>query len=386
MAKYTRVVEEELMPKVRANLKNPANRLMINELFKKIYNKNFETLTDIAPMKIILFSAEYKETVHLITGITVKDAKAAIDKSDDIRSDVQVVNPFTVTLACMIRGVYELKDEKLLNSAMMIFTLFYYPSIYSKYFRFDPNPAIMRYVIENMSNKFKLRQLGSLIAALVDMSQTCMETNIKKLVSGKDSDMVLYINDLKSRLNSFFKNITREFREAHANQNFIQIDQDDMSEDSYHETDGSSTIVLRVANKVATKITTVDPNYALVDFAAKTGGVSPMEFRNFMNEFFRCEKVKKINDVTSLIGSLTNQYLLEGGKEENIKGTSFFIKGMKILRKTGNDTDVKIVNDALNTIVSDYTTIGVKVTRQASINNYKKAIFAYVVLATQKYV
>ena len=54
------------------------------------------------------------------------------------------------------------KNTDLANYALMYLALSMYPSLHYKYFPFEPNPQIMDYTINNLSNRYKIKQLGTI--------------------------------------------------------------------------------------------------------------------------------------------------------------------------------------------------------------------------------
>lgn len=165
------VLVTELYPKIEKGLSNKDNIKKYEQLISSYIDKHGEVLSAIGPTKMILFTDRESLPVFEIAGVTPAEVKAIKNKSPDIKSSGQILNiPFNTLMAMVIRYFTITKNEKLLKLSILYLGLSMYPSIYTKYFKFEPNENIMNYTINNLSKRFKLKRTGNL---MVTIGETC---------------------------------------------------------------------------------------------------------------------------------------------------------------------------------------------------------------------
>lgn len=370
-----------IYPTVEKNLSLKSNQEKIKKRMDEYLNKNSKFLTEIAPMHQVIFSDDFKETIITSCGINPQDVKKVIKESHDIDSSGMTVNYFNLSMTLAIRYALISKNDKLLSQLVTIFSVSMYPLLYRKYFKFDPKETIMEYVVNNMSNKFKLKTEG-LWGELLRMGNVCLENNRKSLTRGYDIDCVKYVLDLRSRMNSFFKNIYREFDKAHKENNFVNLDSDNYDEDNYIEADNNMYVVKRYTDAAVMRLSTEGVDMRLVTYSAKLCQVSVNELRNYLQNIIVDDRM---NDLRTITESILYLYINESQeKAETIKSNRFLIECLNIYKKANStDKNIIIIKELLDKLLKEGTNLFLKTSRVASINNYRRALFTFFVLNIQ---
>ena len=372
---------ERIYPNVQKNLSQQSNQDRIKRKMDEYLNKNSRFLTEIGPMHQVLFSDDFKQTIFDACGINQNDIKKIIKESKDIDSSGMTINAFNISMTLAIRYALINNKDKLLSQLIAIYSASMYPLLYRKYFKYDPQPSIMEYVVNNMSNKFKLKTEG-LWGELLRMGNVCLENNKKSLTRGYDIDCVKYVLDLRSRMNSFFKNIYREFDKAHKENKFINLDSDNFDEDNYVEADNNMYVIKRFTDAAVMRLATEGVDMRLVTYSAKLCQVSVNELRNYLQNIIVDDRMKDLRKITECILYL---YINEAQENANtIKSNKFLIECLNIYKKANStDKNITTIKELLDKLLKEGTNLFAKTTRLASINNYRRALFTFFVLNIQ---
>ena len=368
----------EAYPTVAKNFSNPNVQKEFRALVKDYMDRNRNSMTAIAPIKQIFFTNTEKDKIFELAGLEPNKLKDIMKRSKDIKSDAMVVNPFTLVMSLITRYCIKERKGDLLKVVEITFAFSFYPSLFSKYFKYEPNEHIMAYAINNMSAKYRIKTAG-LFNTIADVSELCLNTHKSRLAIGSDKDHVNYILDLKTRLNNIFKNIYRAFKEAHDSGHILYTQSDDFDDDNYRETENTNIVGDRISKAALMKVTQSGVDYRLVTYAAKISQVSVNELKNYMTNI-----IDNSNELGMLIDSIVFAYINDGYKTDTIHSTNFLINCLQIYKRS-NSTDPNIINmkSVLDDLIKKYTSVLTKTSRQATINNFRRALFIYFVLVIQ---
>lgn len=377
---------KELYPVVEKALDKKENTIMLKNAVSDYLDRNNEKLTTIGPVYQTVFSDMDKEKLYNAIELRPEKILEVLRKSPYVKADKYILkNPFNTGIALAIRYYTMKNNEEMVNACLIYMALAFYPSIFHKFFQFEPNEQIMNYTINNLSNKFKVKQLGTIYAALIDTAQGAYKLHKPRLVKGSDKDIVGFILDVKTRLNSLMRKISVEFYKVHEKNLYLNTDYDSYEEDNYHESDSNSYAVERLTNAVVLKLVVDGPNMKIVNTAAKICQVSVSELRNYVNSIVINENREKIKQI---VESILFLYLFDSQNTENdIRNNNKFLLYCLEMYKKSNTTDKNIIKikSILDEWLEDLGTYK-KTQRLATINNFRRALFLFFVITIQTYV
>lgn len=324
-----RILVNEIYPILSKNIVNNMNDIkMINSKFMQ---KNNDILTMVGPMKNMLFTDSIKNEMMEAFGLTNQIVKDAMLRSKDIINEAQVINPFNISCALALKFGIENRKNDLINNVLFLLTMSFYPSVYTKYYKYDPNKTVMEYVVANLSNKYKLKQIGFL-NYLIEMGKTCLENHRTNLVKGDDKSFVKLINDIKSRLNQFMKNIRNEFDIAYKNNKAILTFTTDFSGEEYKVADNVSfTISNCTQNTLQALIMRSDASTLYVKYAANIVNFSVNELRNILWRMTTEGKLMK--ELEQVIENILIYYLQEKGmRPDTIRSNNFLTYSLELYK------------------------------------------------------
>lgn len=379
-----RVMMTKVYPIIKKNLSQPSNRKIIADVCRQYMERNNDKLAMAGPLTQIIFQESDKEKLMEAFGVTSKFIKECMVESKDVKVNEMGQSLNTFNLSCAIAIKYMVEESKDPNTTKMLTTLFtmsFYPTVFRKYFPYDPNENIMNYVINNMSNKFKIKQLG-LFKAMMELGDVCLDNHKSNLRNGDDIRFVKYVLDMKNRTNSMFKNIRNEYHIAHTNKKYVNLDSEDMSDENYREVDNNLFIVARFTDNTVEKLILEGPTMQLITYAAKISQVSVNELRNYMVAI--CREKEFHEGLRTVVESVLYLFLYEGQHHsEEIQGNDFLTFGLELIRQSNSQSKNLIkIKSVLDEWVHE---LGVtnKTKRTATINAFKRAMFIFIVLSIQ---
>lgn len=380
------VIKLELYPKVEKSLNNPENAKAFKSNIDRYMAKYIDCYTSIGPSIRPTITPTDVSNLLKIVGITEADVKECLKKVKGRASEWKTFsNPYNIAIVLSIRYFTIKKNEDQVNNGLLYLITHIYQWMFHKYYKFPPNEAIMAYTIANLSQRFKVKKFGTILAALTDITRTCYDTHKDRIVRCLDTDLIKFVNDVTSRINSFMKKLRNEFEENVKSGNYLQTDKDDYSDEHYYEADNDSFAIDRITNKVLTNLVVSGPDRKLVELAAKNSTVSVNVLQTsvmaLISESHR-------DDIKRIIECLLSLYLNDNpDKSASIKdvGTNkFFVYCIKVYRQS-NTTNKNIIEikEILDRWIKELN-LRSKVATVASLSNYRKAIFTFFVFTIEK--
>ena len=382
MSTNDKVLITELYPLIEKGLSKKENSLKIKKAVGEFLDRNTDKLTTIGPIHRIIFSDIDMNKLYDAIEVTPQQIKEIIKHSIYIKPHWEIMNnPFNSACVLAIRYYKIHKNEEMLNAVLIYLTLSMYPSLHHKYFEFEPNENIMNYTINNLSNKFKIKQTGTIYGALIDTVILNDKTYSDELINGTDKELVDYVESIKTRLNSLLKHIAVPFYENHKNKNYMNSDSDNMDDENYHETDSNLYAIERITNNIVLKLTVDGPNIRLINLAAELSQVSRNELRNYVTSMVLNDNR---NDIKVIIESILFLFLFDSHNQiQELSSNKFILYCREMYRKSNtNDENIIKIKKILDRWLEDLGTYK-KTQNLSTINSFRKALFMFFVISIQ---
>lgn len=398
------IIVTKLYPKIAAVLNTPQGDKKFKQLVGQYIDRNSEKLHTTGPVYLVPFTsyekAQYCELFNLeysISGSSAKDQKIKIPEVDKLidevvntlgsKSDFKLLkgNQIFWIFYCCIRFFHIKKDQKGLNSALAIYALADYPAVFSLFFKYGADEAVMQYTIDNLTEKFIIKQQGNIFNALFVSIQNSYRFLKTFMNDASDKEIIRWIQRIRNDQKSMIKKICDQYMKNHAAGLRVNLTKDTYSDEIRVDVDeeNKTSAVENIGRKVALKIFTQDINLKLVSMVAKISGVSVSETRFYISKLLTD---KYTDDVQKFIEAILFLYLYdENKKAEDINSRQFLHWSEELFRKTNSNNDnIDRIKKTLDKWAEE---IGVheKYKREASRVNYKKAIFFYFILCIQAY-
>ena len=333
----TSVILANIYPKVEQAFTSKETQRKFSAIVASYVDRNVNRLSTAGPSKRTLFSDMERNKVYDLINFDPKICKAIVKQSNYIKASWKIVNdPFNLVMMMILRYAKLNKLDQINQLAVTYLTLSMYPSLHYKYFKFEPNEAIMQYTINNLSNKFKVKQVGNILQALVDTTALADKTYDKNIRHANDKELTDYINAYKTRLNSLIKKIRDAFEKDYRSGNYMNTERDNEDENDFKTSDSNSLLIQRIVDQVVLKLSVNGPDSRIVDISAKMNQVSVNETRNTLNQLTQ-NKDESVN-IRALCESILYLYLFNGENHVNdLNGSKFLTFCLAVYKKSNTN-------------------------------------------------
>lgn len=385
------LLRDFVYPYIESTFKGkPENVKKFNQIVSKFINKNIEKLTTSGPVYLIPFTDVDKSEYYELFGISEKDIKRAMKEHTKALGSSKFLlltqNPIFALFYFVIRYFTLHPDKKSLNSALSIYALSNYPSMFTKYFKYGVIEPVMRYTIDNLTDKFLIKKTSHIFGALVESIQRSYQFLKPYMKEGNDDEVVRFIQRIRNDQNSMFRKLSNIYYDNHKKGNAVTTTNQKYDDDTpiIDEVENATTEVQNAVTKVTLPIVSNGVDIIRAEASAKMASIGISDCRFFLTNII---SVKNLQSMQDMIESLLFLYLYEEKKTIRDVRSQYFLAWAVSLFKKTNSKNKNIIR--INTILNEWAKdSGVydKFKREASRINYKKAIFFYVVLSIQKYI
>lgn len=386
------ILKDLIYPNIEKTFKNnPNNIRKFNQLVSQFINRNIDKLTTSGPIHQILFTDRDKSEYFQLFDITAKEIQMTliehtrkIDKTSNFLFLRQ--NPIFPLFYFVIRYFALNPDKKSLNSALSIYALSNYPSMFKKYFKYGVIEPVMQYTIDNLTDKFLIKKSKHIFGALVESISHSYEFLKPYFKDGSDKEVIRFIQRIRNDQNSLFKKIANEYMKNHQSGKAVKTTNQSYDDNTpiLDDVNNATIEVQNAVTKVSLPIISNGVDLMRAEASAKMVGIGFTDCRFFLT---RILTDKHLKEMEILLESILFLYLYEEKKTiRDIRSQYFLSWGVSLFKKTNSrNENILKINEILNAWAKDSGILD-KFQREASRISYKKAIFMYVLLSIQKYI
>lgn len=380
------VMKTELYPTVHKTLTQSDAQKAFRTNIDKYMALNINAYSSIGPSIKPIFGEDEANKLIAVTGLTNEQIRACLTKVSGNNSSWKNFNsPFNIAIVLAIRHFAETKNQEQLDNGLLYMIANIYAYIYRKYYsKFAPNEAAMAYTIADMSNRYKLKRSGSLLATLVDLAHVCYNTHKDRIKRCTDTDILKFVNDMTTRINAFMRKVRNELEENLKSGKYLQSEHEEFGDELYYEADSDSYAIDRITNKVLTNLVVNGPDRKLVELAAKNSSAS---VNILQTSILTLVSEENRDDIQRMIELLLSLYLHDNPNTVAIRdiGTNkFYIYCMRVYRQSNtlnkNIIEIKAILDRW----IDDLELKKKVGTEQTLGNYRKALFTFFVYTIEK--
>lgn len=380
----TNIVVSAFGSQIANKLKDKATCNSLIRIISSYIDRNTEKLSTTGPVKQTTFSNGDKENIYNLFGMNEKSIEIIAKKSVELSRGVNTANPFNILMTLIIRECHikNLMNER--KSCAVYLILSMYPSIFKKYFKFEPNDRIMAYTINQLSNKYKMKQMGTVLATLIDTVTICDNHYSQHLKRGTDKDIADYISAIKTRLNALIKNICGEFMKQHDSGKYMNYEVDNEDEENFSTADSNSFMIERITNAVVLELSVHGPDMKIVTIAAKLCQVSVNDLRTTVTKM--CKDSKNRAEIKEVTSAILYDFLFDGeNAKEDIYSSKFIVYCLNTYKKSNTvNTNIVKIKNILDRWLEEYSTAYKKSNMVSTLNLFRKGLYMFFVFTIQK--
>lgn len=391
MPQITKVVLTELYPKVEKSLQ--ANKNKWKKLMSDFFQSRASSLYDIAPIDRMFFSKDDEDALYNTLKISKQEITDILQRTyyynmQGFQSDQATVKDEHTVLSLTILRYFIIKNDQKDAELAMLYLSFsgkIYASAHFKSFPITPENYrhVMEYAINNMSNKYDIVKYGSVIGTVRSLGDTWIKSYKNRFKDYDDEDVVYLIQQLKSRISAFIKNIAKEYYKAFDNREYITYDSDNVTSDEYHLADSDSLKLERVIDKSYSKLETTTTDFRLCKMCADSN-VRTDELKSIIDSIMTNPENFKM--VKELIRNICTYYFLEG-KSKDVTSVEFISFSISPKPNSKNELylrDREILEALLLKNSDKYKTRSKRAATKISYNNSLLKYFVFLIHEANK--
>lgn len=391
MPQITKVVLTELYPKVEKSLQTNKNKW--KKLMSDFFQSRASALYDIAPIDRMFFSKDDEDALYNTLKISKQEITDILQRTyyynmQGFQSDQATAKDEHTVLSLTILRYFIIKNDQKDAELAMLYLSFsgkIYASAHFKSFRITPENYrhVMEYAINNMSNKYDIVKYGSVIGTVRSLGDTWIKSYKSRFKDYDDEDVVYLIQQLKSRISAFIKNIAKEYYRAFDNREYITYDSDNVTSDEYHLADSDSLKLERVIDKSYSKLETTTTDFRLCKMCADSN-VRTDELKSIIDSIMTNPENFKM--VKELIRNICTYYFLEG-KSKDVTSVEFISFSISPKPNSKNELylrDREILEALLLKNSDKYKTRSKRAATKISYNNSLLKYFVFLIHEANK--
>lgn len=328
------MIKDALGPIIANNLSK--NVTKVQQGIASYVDKNSEILLTLEFSQRISFADKDRNLLYEAGGLNEQMVIAEIAKSKYINKTNKIQsNPFYATAILEMRQCLLDKKPDIAEMIMSYMSLMMYTSVHKGSFPFLPNKAIMDYTIASLDNSYRIRQMKSIYAFLVDNANVAYTTYKDRILRADDADITWVVDALWNRVKGKIKKIAAAYYDNHKSGRYLNADSNSYDENNYHEMDNNSFMIDRLANKVYIKLLNHQFDARFIKYSITRSDTSYAKLKNIIDDIISDDSD---NDVKKVISSMIEYYLGQSGKPFEYIPRGDFIVFMK--SAYGSNTDI----------------------------------------------
>ena len=318
------------------------NKNNINTLIKYIRHyadKNADLLLSTDMSSRLIFSENDKKIIYTVTGIKQEEVSAAIKESPAIKPTWKIsTNPFYILCVLVMRYFMSHKMEKECYAVNVYMSYLIYTTTHKGFFKYNPSKQIMDYTINNLSNRFLIKQYGTIQEVLENTVIPAMHDRYKKeLLDGSDIYIKDIVSALETRITSFVKNVAREFYENHKSGKYLFHEDEDLSEENFHLSDNISFKINRIVTIVTQSIISegFDQQTCLRRSINLNSGASIKKLEPMLRTIIE----EDMDHISEMISDILTLFIYKGNNNsiEDVKTMKFISESLQIYKSNSQD-------------------------------------------------
>jgi len=376
---------DKIYPNIEKNFPSHSNSHQTD--IKRYIDKNSEVLFTSGPTYRLYFNDDERNKIFPHIGMRKLQVDEIIKKDKTVDKTWFELDPnyggsFNLVCALIIRYYMLHKMQKQMENTILYLALSTYSGRHFKSFPYLPNENIMSYTVNNLSNKYKIKQFGTILAAIKDTALICHNSYTEYLERGTDVLINSYLYALHTRIAGLLNNIASEYYKNKEEGRYINLEKDDYSEENYHITDNDSFVINRLADNIINNMLTKGIDTRLVRLSANMCNISVSSLQKAIQNIIEY-KNKEIRTLIVLI----LQLYLDNPKNstDNIASKEFVEYCLELYVKSNtNDESILKIKELLDNWMEECSEDYIKTNRAATKNNLRKAFYLYVVFSIQQ--
>ena len=319
-----------------------------------------------------------------LAGVTKDDLTSCLKEAKTIPAATGEIggNVFNYLLVLLIKESIEANRKENDTRLLVIFlAVHFYSSLQYKYFKFY-NENVMEYAVNSLTNKYILKQQGTILKMLDAIAWNSHIKYIPLLNRAYDKDIFEYFINLRTRLNGTMLNLKAHYEDTRKNASYInKASKDLFSEEELVESDSGR--IENSTNYLSEEFIKGTTNYELL-----RRSIYPDVSTKVLNSVVVSIKGSENNATISKIFYLILTTFFNETKTfsvVDIRSIGFIAVMIRIFsRKNTSSDEIKVLRDLLDKLLNQHCIMYKYTKRLSTKSNYCISLYKYFLLFVQK--
>ena len=338
------------------------------------------------PGKRVYFSNDKEDSLRsdlfMLTGVERGLIKEQIKKFDFINPSWEIANnEFNYLMIMAVKYFHDKRREQEMYSVLLLLGIHFYSSLQFKYFPYESNENIMRYMVNSLDKKFILYKEGTMMKTLIHFIKTNHNTYKHYLTNGTDRELAEYFINLRTRLNGMVKKLTEHYHITKDKKLYLNQSSDFYDDDSLVDKESDSGRILSIADLATEKFVSSSNSHKILSIVNRLSDVNKTNLSHALNDIRENEST----DVVTIFRNILELFVDENDAQvSDIRSKQFTNFCLGVYQRS-NTKDVRVdeIKDILDKFLSKYSSSYKATNREATKSNFRKAIYVYLVLFIQ---
>jgi len=320
-----------------------------------------------------------------LLGIQPKEIQTVLKASKEIKNSWRILsNPFIWLVSLLLKTmIKENAKENELQLVVLYFAIHFYAGRQFKFFRRFFNQQIMDYAINTLSNKFTLKQEGTVLKAVFAIAWTCHLKYVNLLRNGSDLSLKDYILNLNTRIRGFVIALKSHYEKVKLEKKYVNVSLDAYDDETKKERETSAGKFETLAETSVTDFISDSVNKRILILVNKLTKITTHDIILIINNIKNSDEDLKL--IVDLYKNLLSLFLQEKDKNITDIKTTFFIKYADFVFARSYTKDVKVerIKEILDILLAHNSENYIKTNRLATKISFRKAIYLYLIFYLQ---
>lgn len=376
--------------RVKKAVSNPAALSAALSLMQKYFDVNHSIIFDNSPGQKLIFAIRDQNAIFDLTGIAPEEVASFIET--DLKGHVKefgyvnkrgeafvlLNDPFTMLSWLVIRQLCIEKKDRQMEIVIMYLAIKFFSSRQRRSFPFQPNPNIMSYTINNLSNKFKYKQLQNNYNVIKDTVMVSHATYKDILIKGTDEAYLSYIPQMENRIGKIINAIAEEYYRNREQKNYLNTEKSFDDEGDVVDGGNISDTIHQLAEAVLHDFVSQKINMGLTKMVSEKNNIPFTTVYQSLNEI----RIKESPEtLTTLYKQLFN-IISDADKTafERVCSADFITTAMRQI-SISNTTNVDLIaiKSTLDRLLNDHCSKYASTNRIPTRMAYRNAVYSYFV-------
>ena len=375
-------------PLVEAALKKPGASMKLHQHLQSVIGSDrlMRSLETTHPGETVYFGDKENTPdqvpIYQTLGITADEVRKAVRDTGVVQSSWAHANkPLYWTMMMVIRHHSKNRDEEKTKMAVLFMAIAMYAGLQFRYFRRFYQPNAMAYAMNTLTDKFTLKQEGTMLKAVLAIAWRSHLKYAPDLQDGSDLNLLKYLVSMWGRLNGMVKALKNHYEETKAGGHYLNQSKEFHDDGSMvdRETDGGR--VQGVTDKVSEAFFGEPMPPRIVHIAAQMADVPPQSLTLAVSEI-RAAGPEQVREIIHLIAELFFEE--QRATQEDIRTRNFLAFANAIYTRSNTvDGRVERCKQILNELLAEHSPQYLRTNREATKGAFRKAMYLVIILFMQ---